>query len=108
MAKALFGGFNEDYGPCSCGEYRATVPVAIPAAWVEEGEVPQELDFPFALGYDYRRIFGAVRRGDYYLNFSACPRCCERAERLGVAEEVEDVGFSSNALVEGILGAVEG
>jgi hypothetical protein len=61
-------------------------------------------DFRFALGYDYRRAFGPVEDGKYLLNFSACPDCCKRAADLGIAQEVKDVGFSSNALVEGILG----
>ena len=110
MRKAIIGwdDLSEDYGPCSCGS-RATVPVAIPASWVEE-EAEQitallrEHRFRFAQGYDYRRVFGPVRDGDYLLNYSACEECCTRAEELGIAERGE-LRFSSNAIVEGLLGA---
>jgi len=107
---ALFGGDEEDYGTCPCG-YRATVPVAIPISWVGNGkdkeaikEILEKEGFHFAMGYDYRRVFGPVQKGEYLLNFSACPDCCQRAADLGIACKVEDVGFSSNAVVEGILG----
>lgn len=105
---ALFGGQEEDYGPCTCGA-RATIPVAIPMSWIKgkDKEIVTSLlesnNLRFAMGYDYRRVFGPVKEGEYLLNFSACPECCERAEKLGIAKKVDDVGFSSNALAEGLL-----
>lgn len=109
--QACFGGDHDDYGPCPCGN-RATIPVAIPNSWVT-GEDEEKIsvflgkeDFSFAMGYDFRRVFGPVRKGEYLLNFSACPDCCQRAADLGIAREVEDVGFSSNVLTEAILDEV--
>jgi len=110
MKKALFGGQDEDYGPCACGKFRATVPIAIPESWDDASEEMQMLEsnnFPFAMGYDYRRIFGPVSDGGgYLLNFSSCHDCCKRAVEMGLAEEVEDVGVSSNCLIESILNKV--
>ncbi len=113
MMKARIGGPDEDYGPCGCGKYRATIPVAIPISWVDESPDREKVenilkreDFQFAMGYDYRRFFGAVKRGEFFLNFSCCPDCRDRAVALGIAEEVDDVGFSSNLLVENLLDVV--
>jgi hypothetical protein len=112
ISPARFGGADEDYGPCGCGSARASVPVAIPHAWIEDCPEREALhrllereQFSFALGYDYRRVFGAVDDGTYFLNFSACPVCCQRAADLGIAVAVEDVGFSSNTLTETLLDA---
>jgi len=86
------------------------VPVAVPVSWLESDDIDeylQQSEFYFGLGYDYRRAFGPIRQGDYYLGFSACPACCRRAVELGLAEEVEDVGWCTNALSAVLLSGAE-
>ena len=88
--KAIIIRENEDYwGPCNCGCDVSTWDVRIPRAWLNNRP-----DIDFFRGEDYRRqtgfscnkIFEAEYEDElYWVNFSCCKECAEKAVRDGLA-----------------------